>query len=116
MPYINDIYARQVLDSRGFPTIQVEVTTKSGFCGSAIVPSGASTGKYEALELRDNDDMRYLGKSVFKAVNPSFEAVIILSSMPSPYPTWDSGLFLMSIFCSFCVVYCYILRYNVPGG
>lgn len=47
---------------------------------------------------------------------PSFEAVIILSSMPSPYPTWDSGLFLMSIFCSFYVVYCYILWYNVPGG
>lgn len=69
MPYINNVYARQVLDSRGFPTIQVEVTTESGFCGSAIVPSGASTGKYEALELRDNDESRYLGKSVFKAVN-----------------------------------------------
>lgn len=69
MPYINNVYARQVLDSRGFPTIQVEVTTESGFCDSAIVPSGASTGKYEALELRDNDESRYLGKSVFKAVN-----------------------------------------------
>lgn len=69
MPYISNIYARQVLDSRGFPTIQVEVTTESGFSGSAIVPSGASTGKYEALELRDNDEMRYRGKSVFKAVN-----------------------------------------------
>ena len=52
-----------------FPTVQVEVITESGFCGSAIVPSGASTGKYEALELRDNDESRYLGKSVFKAVN-----------------------------------------------
>lgn len=69
MPYINNIYARQVLDSRGFPTVQVEVTTESGFYGSAIVPSGASTGKYEALELRDNDESRYLGKSVFKAIN-----------------------------------------------
>lgn len=69
MPYISNIYARQVLDSRGFPTIQVEVTTESGFTGSAIVPSGASTGKYEALELRDDDEMRYQGKSVFKAVN-----------------------------------------------
>lgn len=69
MPYINNVYARQVLDSRGFPTVQVEVITESGFCGSAIVPSGASTGKYEALELRDNDESRYLGKSVFKAVN-----------------------------------------------
>ena len=66
MPYISNVYARQVLDSRGFPTIQVEVTTESGFSGSAIVPSGASTGKYEALELRDNDDARYRGKSVFK--------------------------------------------------
>lgn len=68
MPYISNVYARQVLDSRGFPTIQVEVTTESGFSGSAIVPSGASTGKYEALELRDNDENRYQGKSVFKAV------------------------------------------------
>lgn len=68
MPYINNVYARQVLDSRGFPTIQVEVTTESGYCGSAIVPSGASTGKYEALELRDHDETRYLGKSVFKAI------------------------------------------------
>ena len=56
-----------------------------------------------------------LSNEVLRAI-PSFEAVIILSSMPSPYPTWDSGLFLMSIFCSFCVVYCYILWYNVPGG
>ena len=75
MPYITDIYARQVLDSRGFPTIQVEITTESGFQGSAIVPSGASTGKYEALELRDNDEMRYLGKSVFKAVNNVNETI-----------------------------------------
>ncbi|WP_279159867.1 phosphopyruvate hydratase [Thomasclavelia cocleata] len=75
MPYISDIYARQVLDSRGFPTIQVEVTTESGFHGSAIVPSGASTGKYEALELRDNDEMRYQGKSVFKAVNNVNETI-----------------------------------------
>lgn len=75
MPYISNIYARQVLDSRGFPTIQVEVSTESGFSGSAIVPSGASTGKYEALELRDNDEMRYQGKSVFKAVNNVNETI-----------------------------------------
>lgn len=75
MPYISNIYARQVLDSRGFPTVQVEVTTESGFTGSAIVPSGASTGKYEALELRDNDEMRYLGKSVFKAVTNVNETI-----------------------------------------
>lgn len=75
MPYISNVYARQVLDSRGFPTIQVEVTTESGFSGSAIVPSGASTGKYEALELRDNDDARYRGKSVFKAINNVNETI-----------------------------------------
>ena len=75
MPYISNVYARQVLDSRGFPTIQVEVTTDSGFSGSAIVPSGASTGKYEALELRDNDDARYRGKSVFKAINNVNETI-----------------------------------------
>ena len=75
MPYISNVYARQVLDSIGFPTIQVEVTTESGFSGSAIVPSGASTGKYEALELRDNDDARYRGKSVFKAINNVNETI-----------------------------------------
>lgn len=75
MPYISNVYARQVLDSRGFPTIQVEVTTESGFSGSAVVPSGASTGKYEALELRDNDDARYRGKSVFKAINNVNETI-----------------------------------------
>ena len=75
MPYISNVYARQVLDSRGFPTIQVEVTTESGFSGSAIVPSGASTGKYEALELRDNDDARYRGKSVFKGINNVNETI-----------------------------------------
>lgn len=55
MPFINEIYAREVLDSRGNPTIEVEVYTESGGFGSAIVPSGASTGAYEAVELRDGD-------------------------------------------------------------
>lgn len=68
MPYIVDIFAREVLDSRGNPTIEVEVTTESGAYGRAIVPSGASTGEYEALELRDNDQNRYFGKGVKKAV------------------------------------------------
>lgn len=68
MPYIIDVYAREVLDSRGNPTVEVEVTTESGFTGRAIVPSGASTGEYEALELRDSDNKRYLGKGVLKAV------------------------------------------------
>ena len=68
MPYIIDVYAREVLDSRGNPTVEVEVTTESGATGRAIVPSGASTGIYEALELRDNDKTRYMGRGVLKAV------------------------------------------------
>ena len=68
MPYIVDVYAREVLDSRGNPTVEVEVTTESGAYGRAIVPSGASTGEYEALELRDKDQSRSLEKGVLKAV------------------------------------------------
>ena len=68
MPYIIDVYAREVLDSRGNPTVEVEVTTESGAFGRAIVPSGASTGEHEAVELRDGDKNRYLGKGVQKAV------------------------------------------------
>ena len=69
MPYIQHVYAREVLDSRGNPTVEVEVVTESGFFGRAIVPSGASTGEYEAVELRDGDKSRYLGKGVQKAVD-----------------------------------------------
>lgn len=69
MPYIQYVYAREVLDSRGNPTVEVEVQTESGFFGRAIVPSGASTGEYEAVELRDGDKSRYLGKGVQKAVD-----------------------------------------------
>jgi len=68
MPYITEIYAREVLDSRGNPTVEVEVYTESGAFGRAIVPSGASTGEHEAVELRDGDKTRYLGKGVTKAV------------------------------------------------
>ncbi|MFD2922642.1 phosphopyruvate hydratase [Halobacillus naozhouensis] len=68
MPYITDVYAREVLDSRGNPTVEVEVYTESGAFGSALVPSGASTGEYEAVELRDGDKDRYLGKGVLQAV------------------------------------------------
>lgn len=68
MPFITDIYAREVLDSRGNPTVEVEVYTDSGAFGRAIVPSGASTGEHEAVELRDKDKNRYLGKGVEKAV------------------------------------------------
>ena len=66
---IEKIYAREILDSRGNPTIEVDVYTKSGHLGRAAVPSGASTGEYEAIELRDMDNKRYLGKGVRKAVN-----------------------------------------------
>jgi enolase len=69
MPYIVDIYAREVIDSRGNPTIEVEVTTESGAFGRAMVPSGASTGEREALELRDGDKSRFGGKGVLKAVD-----------------------------------------------
>jgi enolase len=65
---IVEIHAREVLDSRGNPTIEAEVATMSGAVGTAIVPSGASTGKFEALELRDGDKTRYLGKGTTKAV------------------------------------------------
>ncbi|KIO67055.1 MULTISPECIES: phosphopyruvate hydratase [Bacillaceae] len=68
MPTITEIYAREVLDSRGNPTVEVEVLTESGAFGRALVPSGASTGEYEAVELRDGDKSRYLGKGVLKAV------------------------------------------------
>ena len=69
MPYISDVYAREVLDSRGNPTVEVEVYTDSGSFGRAIVPSGASTGEHEAVELRDGVKSRFLGKGVETAVN-----------------------------------------------
>ena len=68
MSKIVNVYAREVLDSRGNPTVEVEVSTISGAKGRAIVPSGASTGEKEAVELRDGDKARYLGKGVLKAV------------------------------------------------
>ncbi len=67
--HIRDIQAREILDSRGNPTVAVEVTLENGIVGSAAVPSGASTGSLEALELRDNDRQRYLGRGVLKAVH-----------------------------------------------
>lgn len=69
MPIIIDVYAREVIDSRGNPTIEVEVTTDSGAFGRAMVPSGASTGEREALELRDGDKNRFGGKGVLTAVD-----------------------------------------------
>ncbi|NLE37523.1 MAG: phosphopyruvate hydratase, partial [Pirellulaceae bacterium] len=66
---IVDIHARQILDSRGNPTVEVDVTLADGSFGRAAVPSGASTGVHEALEMRDKDDKFYLGKGVLKAVD-----------------------------------------------
>ena len=68
MSVITEIHARQVLDSRGNPTVEVDVYTEAGAMGRAIVPSGASTGEYEAMELRDGDKSQYMGKGVLKAV------------------------------------------------
>lgn len=69
MSIIKEISALEILDSRGNPTVEVEVVTESGAYGRAMVPSGASTGEHEAVELRDNDKSRYLGKGVLKAVD-----------------------------------------------
>src|SRR5262245_28663665 len=69
MSLIESIHARQILDSRGNPTVEVDVVTESGAFGRAAVPSGASTGTHEAVELRDGDKKRYVGKGVMKAVD-----------------------------------------------
>ena len=69
MSYIEGVVARQILDSRGNPTIEVDVITSDGLVGHAAVPSGASTGEHEAVELRDGDAGHYLGKSVYRAVD-----------------------------------------------
>lgn len=68
MSLIESIHARQILDSRGNPTVEVDVITENGILGRAAVPSGASTGKHEAVEMRDNDKSRFMGKGVLKAV------------------------------------------------
>lgn len=76
MSFITDIIARQVLDSRGNPTVEVDVLTSDGYMGRAAVPSGASTGKYEAVELRDKDKKKYMGKGVLKAVKNINEKLV----------------------------------------
>ena len=75
MSEIFDIQAREILDSRGNPTVEVDVTLESGAAGRAAVPSGASTGEHEAIELRDGDKKRYLGKGVSKAVHNVLEEI-----------------------------------------
>ncbi len=75
MSTIEFVHAREILDSRGFPTLEVDVHTSDGALGRAAVPSGASTGEHEAVELRDGDKSRYMGKGVLKAVS-NVEATI----------------------------------------
>jgi len=72
---IYDVWAREILDSRGNPTVECEVTLEDGSYGLASVPSGASTGENEAIELRDNDAKRYNGKGVLRAVDNINEAI-----------------------------------------
>ena len=86
MSYISDIIAREVLDSRGNPTVEVEVILEDGVVGRAMVPSGASTGEHEALELRDGDKDRFLGKGVLKAVDNVHNLICpcLLYTSPSP--------------------------------
>ena len=76
MSYIAEIFARQILDSRGNPTVEVDVITDDGAFGRAAVPSGASTGVHEAVELRDNDKKVYLGKGVLKAVENVNDTIV----------------------------------------
>lgn len=75
MSFIEDITARQIIDSRGNPTVEVDVILDSGAFGRAAVPSGASTGEFEAVELRDGDKEVYLGKGVTKAVENVNEVI-----------------------------------------
>ena len=75
MSTIIDVQAREILDSRGNPTVEVDVVLESGIMGRAAVPSGASTGEHEAVELRDGDKERYLGKGVMKAVDHVNETI-----------------------------------------
>ena len=75
MSTIKKVHARQILDSRGNPTVEVDVTTDRGFVGRASVPSGASTGSREALELRDGDKSKYMGKGVLTAVKNINESI-----------------------------------------
>ncbi|GAG31202.1 unnamed protein product, partial [marine sediment metagenome] len=88
MGHISEIHARQILDSRGNPTIEVEVFTDTGYIGRAAVPSGASTGVHEAVELRDGDKDYYLGKGVLKAVN---NVNSILNEELSGYDVFNQG-------------------------
>lgn len=93
MSKIKKVFARQILDSRGNPTIEVDVLLDSGIIGRAAVPSGASTGEKEALELRDGDKSRYLGKGVLKAVNNVNTAIAkAVKNLPADFKAVDKVL------------------------
>ncbi len=89
MSIIQDIHARQILDSRGNPTVEVDVRTENGLLGRAAVPSGASTGTHEAVELRDDDKKMYLGKGVLKAVENVNE---IIAGELVGYPVFEQNM------------------------
>ena len=94
MSYIEEVIAREVLDSRGNPTVEVEVYLDDGSIGRAIVPSGASTGAFEAVELRDGDESRYLGKGVLQAVSNVNDIIAdeIVGMNPYDQPALDKLL------------------------
>ena len=94
MSYIEEVIAREVLDSRGNPTVEVEVYLDDGTIGRAIVPSGASTGAFEAVELRDGDASRYLGKGVLQAVSNVNDIIAdeIVGMNPFDQPALDKLL------------------------
>lgn len=99
MPKISCVYAREILDSRGNPTLEVDVVLDNGVLGRAAVPSGASTGEYEALELRDGDKSRYLGKGVQKAISNvnGVIATSLLEKNLDPYDQTKLDKFLIDL-------------------
>lgn len=99
MPKISCVYAREILDSRGNPTLEVDVVLDNGVLGRAAVPSGASTGEYEALELRDGDESRYLGKGVQKAISNvnGVIATSLLEKNLDPYDQTKLDKFLIDL-------------------
>lgn len=99
MPKISCVYAREILDSRGNPTLEVDVVLDNGVLGRASIPSGASTGEYEALELRDGDKSRYLGKGVQKAISNvnGVIATSLLEKNLDPYDQTKLDKFLIDL-------------------
>ncbi len=99
MPKISCVHAREILDSRGNPTLEVDVVLDNGVLGRAAVPSGASTGEYEALELRDGDKSRYLGKGVQKAIRNvnGIIATSLLEKNLDPYDQTKLDKFLIDL-------------------